>query len=83
MARSISDPLMDAFDLAPRYIPCRCDGGGFWKRLGHAVLFNYVTWNDKQKKVPHFPRFLAAFAGEFASQATLMQNLPRRAEVAC
>jgi hypothetical protein len=45
----------------PRYDRCRCDG--FWPRTGHAVLRNFVTYNQTESSMrPQFASYGAALA---------------------
>ncbi len=42
-----------------RYVACRCDGT--FKRLGHALAWDFVTYGRRGQIVPNFPRFVAAY----------------------
>jgi hypothetical protein len=44
----------------PRYDRCRCSG--FWRRSGHALLRDFLTYNRTEKELrPQIPLFAAAF----------------------
>lgn len=49
----------------PRYIQSRSTG--VWSRIGHAVLFNFVTLDNNGKKVLNWPKFVAAYGAGMAS----------------
>ena len=68
-AKSVANPMMALLKHDPRYPPCRCEGA--WKRLGHAVLFNYITLNDDGKRVFHVSRFAAVYVGELTAQSVI------------
>jgi hypothetical protein len=56
----------------PRYDRCRCDG--FWPRLGHAAVRNFVTYDKTEtKKRLQIPLYLAAF-GAGVIQGTWTPN---------
>jgi hypothetical protein len=42
-----------------RYVACRCEGS--FKRLGHALAWDFVTYGRKGQIVPNIPRFAAAY----------------------
>jgi hypothetical protein len=42
-----------------RYVSCRCDGS--FRRLGHALAWDFVTFGRKGQIVPNIPRFAAAY----------------------
>lgn len=42
-----------------RYVRCNCEGG--LKRMGHALQFNFVTFDSKGHKVPNWPKFVSAY----------------------
>jgi len=53
----------------PRYDYCRCTG--FWPRTKHAMVRNFVTYNETEKeKRPQIPLFVGAFAAGAISGAT-------------
>ncbi len=55
-----------AFEYEPRYDRCRCSG--FWPRMGHAVLRNFVTYNNTEKQFrPQIALYGAALAAGMAS----------------
>jgi hypothetical protein len=46
----------------PRYDVCRCSG--FWRRTRHAVVRNFVTYNETEKQLrPQFALYAGAFGG--------------------
>jgi hypothetical protein len=49
----------------PRYI--RSARKGVWPRVGHAILFNYVTFNNDGKKTLAIARIGSAYAGGMTS----------------
>ncbi len=52
-----------------RYIQCKCRG--FFPRLGHAMLFNIVTYDRNGKKVFNWPNVVGNYAaGLLSSQYT-------------
>lgn len=53
----------------PRYIRCRCEG--FWKRTGHAIGYQVVSYNREGKRVFYVSRLAGAFGGEALSTAWL------------
>lgn len=56
-------------DYDPRYIQSRDTGA--WKRVGHAVAFNFVTFDNKGKTVLNWPKLVAAYGvGMLASTYT-------------
>lgn len=66
--RSVSHSMHYVMRTEPRYIPCRCDGG-FWKRVGHAIAYYYVTKNDDGKTVPNVSRVFGAYSGQLVTHA--------------
>lgn len=52
-----------------RYIQCKCSG--FFPRLGHAMLFNLVTYDRNGKKVFNWPNVVGNYAaGMLSAQYT-------------
>jgi len=52
----------------PRYDRCRCSG--FWARTRHAVIRNFVTYDDTEKSLrPQIFPYLGAFAGSVTATA--------------
>jgi hypothetical protein len=52
----------------PRYDRCRCDG--FWPRTRHAIVRNFVTYNDTEESLrPQLMPYLGAFAGSVTATA--------------
>ncbi len=49
----------------PRYIQSRSTK--IWPRIGHAVLFNFVTLDRDGKKVLNWPKFVAAYGAAMLS----------------
>jgi len=50
----------------PRYDRCRCSG--FWRRTGHAVARNFVTYNRTEKALrPQFALYAGAFGAGVVS----------------
>jgi hypothetical protein len=50
----------------PRYDRCRCDG--FWPRTRHAIVRNFVTYDQTEKSLrPQIMPYLGAFAGSAIS----------------
>jgi len=47
-----------------RYVKCQCKGT--LPRIGHALLWNFITLNRSGKTVLNVPKFAGSFAGEFA-----------------
>ncbi len=43
-----------------RYIQCKCTG--FLPRVGHAIAFNFITYDQKGKKVFNWPSFVGSYA---------------------
>jgi hypothetical protein len=43
----------------PRYIQCRCTN--FWSRIGHAALWDFVTYDRNGKTVFNWPKFASAY----------------------
>jgi hypothetical protein len=56
----------------PRYI--RSARKGAWTRIGHAILFNYITLNNDGKKTLAIARIGGAYAGGMASLAWLPER---------
>ena len=56
----------------PRYI--RAASKGKWSRVGHAILFNYVTLNNNGKKTLAIARIGGEYAGGMASLAWLPER---------
>jgi hypothetical protein len=56
----------------PRYI--RSAKKGTWTRIGHAILFNYVTLNNDGKKTLAIARIGGAYAGGMASLAWMPER---------
>ncbi len=56
-----------ALGYEPRYDVCRCSG--FWPRTRHAIVRNFVTYNETESELrPQIPLFAGAFsAGVIAS----------------
>jgi hypothetical protein len=51
-----------ALGYEPRYDVCRCTG--FWPRTRHAIVRNFVTYNETEKELrPQIPLFAGTFAG--------------------
>lgn len=52
----------------PRYDRCRCTG--FWPRVGHAVMRNFLTYNDTEEQLrPQLAMYVGAFGGGLISTA--------------
>jgi len=51
----------------PRYDRCRCDG--FWPRVGHAVIRNFLTYNEEGQVRPQWGLYGGAFGGGLISTA--------------
>lgn len=52
----------------PRYDRCRCTK--FKQRVGHAILRNFLTYNDTEEQLrPQLPMYVGAFAGGMISSA--------------
>ncbi|HZQ69022.1 MAG TPA: hypothetical protein VFA68_10940 [Terriglobales bacterium] len=63
-----------ALGYEPRYDLCRCTG--FWPRSKHAVLRNFVTYNNTERELrPQIPLYLGAF-GAGAISSTWMPGHP-------
>ncbi len=48
-----------------RYIQCKCTG--ILPRIGHAIAFNFVTFDQKGKKVFNWPSFAGGYAAGIVS----------------
>ena len=48
-----------------RYIQCKCTG--VMPRIGHAIAFNFVTYDQKGKKVFNWPSFAGGYAAGILS----------------
>lgn len=60
----------------PRYDQCRCSG--FWPRARHAILRNFVTYNESEREMrPQLALYGGSFAGGMISTAWKPQ--PRNA----
>lgn len=53
----------------PRYIRCRCEG--FFARTGHAIGYNFVSYNRRGERVFYVSRIAGAFGGEALSTVWL------------
>lgn len=51
--------LAAAAGYEPRYVRCKCEGG--MKRMGHAMAWNFVTYDSKGRTVPNWPKFVSAY----------------------
>jgi hypothetical protein len=60
-----------------RYVRCRCDGT--LKRLEHALVWDFVTYDKKARIVPNIPRFVGAY-GAAALPTLWNQNYKWTAE---
>jgi len=57
-----------ALGYEPRYDQCKCDGG--WKRVRHAIVRNFVTYNRTEKeRRPQLAMYGAAFGSGIISTA--------------
>lgn len=64
-----SNALAAAAGYEVRYIQCKCTG--FFPRLGHAILFNLVTYDRRGRKVVNWPNIVGNYAaGMLSSQYT-------------
>ncbi len=55
-----------ALKYEPRYDQCRCSG--FWPRTEHAILRNFVTYNDSEQELrPQLALYGGAFGGGLIS----------------
>jgi len=60
LQNSISSLGQAALGWEPRYDRCRCEG--FWARTRHAVVRNFVTYNETEKSLrPQVMPYLGAF----------------------
>ena len=65
-----------ALKYDPRYDQCRCSG--FWARTRHAVLRNFVTYNQSERELrPQWGSYGGSFAGGMVS--TTWKPHPRNA----
>jgi hypothetical protein len=48
-----------------RYVRCACKGA--WKRVGHALAYEFVTLDRGGKRVFNWPHFAGVYASEFAA----------------
>jgi hypothetical protein len=52
----------------PRYDQCRCQG--FWRRSRHAIVRNFLTYNESEKEMrPQLGLYFGAFGGGLISTA--------------
>ena len=56
-----------ALGFEQRYIQCHCDGA--WRRAGHALSMNFVTYNRRGRWVPNVPRVGSTIASEFIARS--------------
>ena len=57
-----------ALKYEPRYDRCRCSG--FWPRTRHAIVRNFVTYNESEVELrPQLPLYAGAFGGGLISTA--------------
>jgi hypothetical protein len=60
MQNSFSSAGNAALGWEPRYDRCRCEG--FWRRTGHAVKRNFVTYDSSEEHLrPQLMPYIAAF----------------------
>jgi hypothetical protein len=62
---SIEDGGNAVLGFEPRYIPCKCKGG--MGRIGHAILYSYITFDEHGHKRPNLFRYMGSYGGELAT----------------
>ncbi|MGQ9917186.1 MAG: hypothetical protein ACUVS7_07190 [Bryobacteraceae bacterium] len=67
-----------ALDYEVRYVRCGCTG--FPRRLGHALLWNFLTLDRNGQTVLNAPRIGSAFAAEFIGNAWMPDGYRTREE---
>lgn len=65
MQDSVEAGLSAAAGYEPRYVRCKCTGGG--PRFNHAFKMNFLTLNKKGKKVFDWPKFAGAYGAGIVS----------------
>jgi hypothetical protein len=75
---SMSHAASAALGYEVRYVKCGCQGVG--RRLGHALLWNFLTLNRTGGTVFNAPRVGAAFAAEFIGNAWMPAGYRTREE---
>jgi hypothetical protein len=69
--RSVQYGMMAALQHEPRYVPCRCTNVA--RRVGHAILFNFVTYDQRGAKVLNISRLASGYAGHLAAMSIYPQ----------
>lgn len=76
-SNSISAPISALMGYERRYYPCYCSGT--WRRIGHAILFQVLTVDEKGRKTLNFPKIAGSYAGEVIAYSTYPGQLGVRA----
>ncbi len=66
-SKSIEASLSAVVGTERRYYPCYCSGT--WRRIGHAILFQFITVNRNGHKVVNLPGILGSYGGEMVAAA--------------
>lgn len=75
---SLSHASSAALGYEVRYVRCGCSG--VMRRLGHAMLWNFLTLDRDGRTVVNTPRIGAAFAAEFIGNAWMPDGYRTRQE---
>jgi hypothetical protein len=65
LASSVDLGLSAAVGYEVRYIACRCEGTA--QRLGHSFLYEFITLDQKQRRVVNWPRILSVYGASYAA----------------
>jgi hypothetical protein len=75
---SLNHASAAALGYEVRYVRCGCDGA--MRRLGHALLWNFLTLDRNGRTVVNAPRIGTAFAAEFIGNAWMPAGYRTREE---
>jgi hypothetical protein len=64
---SVEHSLAAVAGYDPRYVRCACPG--VWKRVRHALAYEFITLDRKGGRVFNWPHFAGVYSSEFAAAA--------------